>query len=277
VEIRFDFATNDSDHPLITFVLAAKVNAVPDFVQRMDNPDLANGERAGDLRVWPAAYPRIYLERGEILSFWLRTWLADPGSAPISVTTEHPGVIIPVGRPAPVTNAAAAPHGAVATTIRSESSGKGYWLDIKAGPIDKAGVYTTKLELPESARELAEAAQGMLGVTLVVVDSNIVINPAVADLGTISMSSMGTGQTQIGRVNVRKVFGSFRIISVTSSLPWLSFDVTTLVNDKNYLLRIRADNGNLPRPSAVDGSILIATDDPRHLTIEVPLKLVFVP
>jgi hypothetical protein len=262
---------------VITFVLAANVKAVPQFVERIDNPDLANGEHAGDLRVWPAAYPRIYIERGEVFSFSLRAWRADPGSAPISVTTEHPGVIIPMGRPAPVTNAAGAPHGSITATVRSEASGKGYWIDIKAGPVDKAGVFTAKLEIPESARDLAEAAQGMLGVTLVVVDSNIMINPAVADLGTVSISSMGPGLTQIGRVGVRKVFGAFKILSVTSSLPWLNFDVTTLVNDKNYLLRLRADANNLPRPSAVDGSILISTDDPRHRTIEVPLKVVLVP
>ena len=277
MEVRFDFVTNDAAHPLITFLLAANVKGVPEFVQRIDNPDLANGEHAGDLKVWPAAYPRIYIERNEIVTFSLRAWRADPGSAPISVTTEHPGVIVPMGRPAPVTNAAPVPHGAVTTTVRSESQGKGYWLDIKVGPIDKAGVYTTKLEVADAARDLAEAAQGMLGVTLVVVDSSIVINPGVADVGTISISSLGPGPAQIGRMNVRKVFGSFRVLSVTSSLPWLSFDVTTLVNNKNYLVRLRADTSNGIKPSAVDGSILIATDDPRHPTIEIPLKVVFVP
>jgi len=277
VEVRFDFTTNDADHPVITFVLAGNVKAVPEFVQRIDNPDLPNGEHAGDLRVWPAAYPRIYIERGEVFYFSLRAWRADPGSAPISATTEHPGVIIPVGRPVPVTNAAAAPHGAITATVRSEAQGKGYWIDIKAGPIDKAGVFTAKLEIPESARDLAEAAQGMLGVTLVVVESNVVISPAVADLGTISIRSIGAGPTQIGRVGVRKMFGAFKILSVTSSLPWLSFDVTTLVNEKNYLLRLRADTNNLPRPSAVDGTMMINTDDPRHHTIEVPLKMVLVP
>jgi hypothetical protein len=114
-------------------------------------------------------------------------------------------------------------------------------------------------------------------VTLVVVDSNIVINPAVADLGTMSISSVGTGPTQIGRVNVRKVFGSFKILSVTSTLPWLSFDVMTLVNDKNYMIRLRTDSTRGLKPSAVDGLLLIATDDPRHPTIEIPFKAVLIP
>jgi hypothetical protein len=243
----------------------------------MDNPDLANGERAGDLRVWPAAYPRINVERGEVFSFTLRAWRADPGSAPISVTTEHPGVIVPMGRPRAVANAEAAPPGAVNTTVRSEASGKGYWVDVRVGPIDKTGVFSGKLEIPGEAGDLAQAAQGMLGVTLVVVDSSIVINPAVASVGTISISSLGAGPTPVGRLNIRKVFGSFRIISVTSSLPWLSFDVTTLVNEKNYLIRLRANAGSVLKPSTVDSSILIVTDDPRHHMIEVPIKAVFVP
>jgi hypothetical protein len=243
----------------------------------MDNPDLANGEHAGDLRVWPAAYPRIYVERGEALSFSLRAWRADPGSTPISATTEHPGVIVPMGRPAPVANAEATPPGAVTTKVRPEASGRGYWIDVKVGPIDKTGVFGGKLEIPPEAGDLAQAAQGMLGVTLVVVDSSIVINPAVVNLGTVSISSPGGGPIQIGRLNIRKVFGSFKIGSVTSSLPWLSFEVTTMVSDKNYLIRLRANAGSGLKPGPVDSSIMIATDDPKHLAIEVPFKAVLVP
>jgi len=242
----------------------------------MENPDLANGERVGGLRFWPAAHPRIYIERGEILSFSLRAWPQDPGSAPISVTTEHPGVIVPIGRPAAIVGGQPVPPRAITTAIRSETPGSGYWLDIKVGPIDKSGVYSAKLAIPPESKELADAAES-LGVTLVVVDSSIAVNPAIVDLGQISIAKLGIGPVQVGTLNVRKAFGSFRILSVTSYIPALSFDVRTMVTDKNYLIRVRLDTSEGIKPVTLESSIVVMTDDPEHLTLQVPFRASLVP
>jgi len=244
----------------------------------MDNPNLASGERVGSLRLWPAAHPRIYLERGETLLFSLRAWPEDPGPAPMSVTTDNPGVILGSGQePARVDDkAAAAPTGAVNTTVRAAASGAGYWLDVKVGPIDETGVFFANLAIPDNAKDLTEAAKGKLAVTLTVVDSSLAINPPVMNLGTISITSLGNGMVQVGTLNVRKVFGSFGIASVTSSVPSLSFEVGTMVKDKNYLIRVRMDPSKV-RPTDVDSSIRITTDDPKHPTLEVPLKMALVP
>ncbi len=116
----------------------------------------------------------------------------------------------------------------------------------------------------------------MPDVTLVVVDSSIAINPTVMNLGTISVASVTGGSVQVGALNVRKLFGSFGVVSVSSGVPSLSFDVRTMVTDKNYVIRVRMDPTKV-KPGAVDSSILIRTDDPKHPTLEVPLKMVVVP
>jgi len=144
------------------------------------------------------------------------------------------------------------------------------------GPIDKTGAYTAKLAIPPESRELADAADA-LGVTLVVVDSSIALNPAVVDPGQISIAKLGTGPVQIGTLNLRKAFGSFRILSVTSYAPALSFDVRTMVTDKNYLIRVRLDTSKGIKPGTLESSILVMTDDPEHLTLQVPFRASLVP
>jgi len=279
VEVRFEFATNDPDNPVITFTLAANVKPVPEFVQRIDNPDLANGDRVNGLRLWPAAHPKILIERGEILTFSLRAWPVDPGSTPMTATTEHPGVLVPAGGASANTAepAAEVPAGSVTTRVRSESAGSGYWVDVKAGPINKTGVFSTGLDLRGAPKELVDAGGGTLGVTLVVVDSSIAISPGAVNLGQVSIAALGTGPVQVGTLNVRKLFGKFNIVSVRSGLAALSFDVKTMVHDRNYVIRLRLNAGKDIRPGTMDSKIEVLTDDPKHLTLEVPLKLVLVP
>ena len=229
--------------------------------------------------MWPTAHPRIHLERGETLSFSLRVWTEDSARAPISVTTEHPGVIVQPGerRAKGDETASALPPNAVATAVRTESAGSGYWLDVRIGPVDQAGLFRAPLQIPEGFRALADAGQSIPDVTVVVVESSIAINPATIDLGTISIASLGVGPVQIGTVNVRKLFGSFRLVSVTSGVPALSFDIRTIIKDKNYLIGIRVDRSQGLSPGSLDCAIQITTDDPKHPRIEVPLKAVIAP
>jgi hypothetical protein len=246
---------------------------------RLDSPDLANGERVGGLRMWPAAHPRIFLERGEILSFSIRVWIEDPAKAPISVTTDKPGVIVHVAeKPASDSQTSSGlPPNAVTTAVRTESSGSGFWLDVKLGPVDKAGVFRAPLTIPDGFKEFTGTSGAMPDVTLVVVDSSFAITPPTLNLGAISIATLANSPAPVGTLNVRKLFGSFKLESVTSGLPGLSFDVRTIINDKNYIIRIRVDPGKGLSPSAIDSSILIMTDDPKHLIIEVPIKAVIVP
>jgi hypothetical protein len=222
--------------------------------------------------MWPAAHPRIYLERGETVSFSLRVWIEDPAGAPIRLT---PGS--GVEKTANGRTPGALPPNAVTTTVRTESSGSGYWLDIKAGPIDKTGVFRAPLDLPQGLVGTAGGDPAAPDVTLVVVDSSIAVSPTMVNLGAISIAGLGRGPVQSATVNVRKLFGSFKVLSVTSSIPALSFDVQTLARDKNYLIRIRVAPGSGLGPGAIDSSILIRTDDPRHGVVEIALKAVIVP
>jgi len=195
------------------------------------------------------------------------------------VTTENPGVIIRTGDRNSASNEKAdpLPPGSVRTTVRPEKAGAGFWLDVKAGPITKTGLFKGPLSIPEGAGQLPQAARGMLDVTLIVVDSSITISPADLELDQISIASAGQSAKQVGILSLRKLFGSFKVASVTSSVPELRFDVTSLVPNKNYLIRIKVDRSKGLTEGAVVSSIVIATDDPNHQKIEVPFKMLVVP
>jgi hypothetical protein len=251
--------------------MTATVRPVPGFVGQMDNPDVAGGERIGDFRFWPSAHPRFFVERGEALSFFIRV---KPDTRLIAINPEP--VMIPPG-----TGSAAPaepghlPSTAVTTAIRTAERGSGYWVDVKVAPVQKSGVFKVRLAIPPTARQIAGDIEGMLDVTLVVVDSSIVINPEAVDLGQISVSGMHE-PTQVGYVNVRKLFGMFRVIGVSSCAEFIRVKADAIVRDKNYLLRIAIDPGKGIAPGRVDCRIVVQTDDAKHPRIEIPLKLLLV-
>ena len=78
-------------------------------------------------------------------------------------------------------------------------------------------------------------------------------------------------------MNVRQVFGSLAILEVSSCAGFLRFDVQTLMKGKNYLLRIKGEGATGAKPGLVECPVVIKTDDPRHPSIEVPLKARLLP
>ena len=266
--IVFEFVTNDPVRQRLKLTLKTDVKPLPAFVDRIDNADLALGQGAGGFRFWPTAHPRIYVEKGEPLEFWLR---ARPGSPAVVLQPTAAG-----GQQAE-TPAQNLPSGTVTTAVRSAERDREYWLDVKVTPVLSSGVFRSPLVIPAEAVNLAGAVNGSLDVTLIVVDSSIVLNPRSIDLGEISISSLDHGSRQVAALNVRQVFGSLAILEVSSCAGFLRFDVQTLMKGKNYLLRIKGEGATGAKPGLVECPVVIKTDDPRHPSIEVPLKARLLP
>jgi hypothetical protein len=236
----------------------------------MDKPELATGQQEGGFRFWPAAHPRFYVELGEPLEFSLRAKLQNP------FVVVGPQTVTAAADPANA-GVTALPTGAVTVRVRPAAKDDGYWLDVRVGPVNKTGVFKSQLLIPDdTAAELAHDVGGALDLTLMVVDSSVVIAPKAIDLGELSISSLERQSGQVGVLGVRKLFGTFRLLGV-SSCAFLKFDVQPLIKEKNYLLKIRTEAGKGPSPGRIDCPVVITTDDPRHPSIEVPLKVTFVP
>jgi hypothetical protein len=266
-EIVFEFVTNDPDQPRLLLTLKANVKPLPEFVSRMDRPELATGQQEGGFRFWPAAHPRFNVEVGETLEFSLRATMQNPYAV---VGPQTPAV----ANDATASRAQALPPGSVKVKVRPAGRDDGYWLDVKVGPINKSGLFESPLAIPVEAGDLARDVAGSLDVTLMVVDSSVVITPREIDLGELSISSL-TGQ--VGVMNVRKLFGTFKVLDISSCAMFLKFDVQPLIKEKNYSVRIRAEGGRDATLGRIECPVLIRTDDPRHPSIEAPLKAVLVP
>ena len=88
-ERTYELQTNDPKHRVIKVTMTATIKPLPAFAKRISNADIEHGERVGAFIVWPAARPRITLEKGERLPVSLRIRPATPDqSAKLAATSD---------------------------------------------------------------------------------------------------------------------------------------------------------------------------------------------
>ena len=223
--------------------IVANVKPLPAYVKRIRTADIAHGETNGAFQVWPTARPAISVEPGEKLTVALRirTFVSDAG-------------ILKLGPGAPDS-----------WKLRREASGD-YWLDIAVnGGASASRTAPLIVERSEASREIR------IQLMVTVPEENIVLTPRDLDFGEQTLSNV---RGAVQRLGVRKVVGSFHIKTLSSTLPFLKLQQSTMVDGSNYLIKITIDPTKPLKPGAYEGAVVIETDEGHRLELPIKIKLV---
>lgn len=151
--------------------------------------------------------------------------------------------------------------------LRREAAGD-YWLDI---PVDASG--GTATSAAPLIVDLGENRSGEIRVQLMVTvpAENLVVTPRDLDFGELTLAGV-SGAVQ--RVGIRKIVGSFRIKTLSSTLPFLKLAPATMVEGSNYLIRITIDPAKPLKPGAYSGVVHMETDEGVKVDVPIKVKLV---
>jgi hypothetical protein len=244
----FKLYTNDPRHPEVRLRLRAQVQTWPDYIKRIKNVNISLGEPLGSFRVWPTAKPEIALGRNEQVKFSLRIKSDFDGAAELKLVSN---------------DFAQAKY----KLRRVENS---YWLDIESEPVSEPGTRTINIELQSTAPKVETFT---VSLVLNILDDGLVFTPAVIDCGELPLSSLKEFPTRVGRAGVRKLAGSFRIKSVSTTLAFLTPVAQAMVEGSNYLITINTAPASLPKAGAYEGKLIVETDDAKKPRLEIPLKI----
>jgi len=239
--------TNDPKTPVIKLTVKANIKSLPDFVKKIENPDIEHGIQMGTLSVWPVARPEINLEPGEVFKFSLRIRPLEGVPASLQLFTQSSDQL--------------------KLNLRKEADVEGYWLDLELGPINEPGARTIPVMLASAAGELT------IEVEVNVVAGGLIVTPTQIDLGQISQSDLKDGSRRLGRFGVRKQVGSFRIKAFSSTLPFLTLEQQTVYEGSSYVIKVTLEASKPPRPGVYNGTVKVETDDPRSPVLEIPVKV----
>ncbi|HLF85080.1 MAG TPA: hypothetical protein VI837_12975 [Blastocatellia bacterium] len=225
--------------------IIANVKPQPAYVKRITSADVAHGETNGAFQIWPTARPAISIEPGERLAIALRIRALAPDAGTLKL---GPG----------------APE---SWKLRREAAGD-YWLDIPIEAGEGSGSRTAPL-----VEDLGENRSREIRVQLMVTvpAENLVVTPRELDFGELTLGGVSSA---IQRVGVRKIVGSFHIKALSSTLPFLKLQQSTMVDGSNYLIRITVDPTRPLKPGAYSGVVLIETVEGHRVEVSVKLKLV---
>ena len=104
-----------------------------------------------------------------------------------------------------------------------------------------------------------------------VLAENLIVTPKTIDFGDVTLAG---ARRAIQRVGIRKIIGAFHIKAVSSSLPFLKLEQTTIIENSNYLIRITIDQARPLKAGSYDGKLLIETDGGNRLEAPITIKLV---
>ena len=244
--------SNDPGNPTITLTLAGDVKPLPEWTKRIGTLDLQRGESVGEFKVWPTARPSITIDRGERFNFSIRVRPGSGESGELrlsSTATDH-----------------------LSCKLRREANGPGYWLDFTVGPIDEPGAKSMNVVL-----ETADGRPAIrIAVAANVLAENLIATPASLQVAALRMADLGRSSVTIARVGIRKLVGRFRIMAISSTLPFVRAEQQTIIDGTNYLIRLSIDPEKSPSPGSYDGLLRVETDDAQRPRIEVPVRITIV-
>jgi hypothetical protein len=243
LEASYELQTNDPKHPVIKVTIVANVKPLPAYVKRISTADIARGEPVGAFHIWPTARPAITIESGEKASIALRIRALTPDAGTLKLSPEAPA----------------------SWKLRREANGD-YWLDMG---VDGAASGSRTASLMVEGNEPPQQMRIRLMVT--VPTDNVVVTPKELDFGEQNLKSLGSA---VQRFGIRKQVGSFHIKNLASTLPFLKFQQTTMVDGSNYLIRITVDATKPIKTGPFEGMVIIETDEGH--SVELPVKIKFV-
>jgi hypothetical protein len=282
VERDYRLFTNDPAQPIISLIMACTIKPVPDWMDRLQNPNLLYGSRVGHFTVWPTAEPQLRIAKGETFKLSLRVAPAGPDSAgPVEPAANPPSGPNTLGSQAGNSNYSSGglntptplPTDKIDYKTLDISEGGvpgGFWLAIDIGPIQEPGLFRYNLTIPDRHGKPVDVS---IRLSVLVMDDQFVVAPASLDLGEIKISDMSAGDAEVGRFGLRRVLRPFEIKDVQCSLPFLKASIQPITNGRNYFIKLGAVTGSRPRPRSYQGTVRIVTDDSQQPTIEVPIKL----
>ena len=247
----FTLYTNDPRQPVVTLTLGANVAALPEFIKRILNANLASGETVGAFNFWPTAKPEISVARNTRTSVSIRIRPNSGEAAELKLASKD--------------------SEAANVKLRKEADGKIYWLDIETEPVAEPGLKTVKIDL-QGLSPQAEAVS--VSLTLRVLDDSIVFTPAVIDGGEVARTELAKYAMRVGRAGIRKSAGAFHVKTVSATLDFLKPEVQTIVDGSNYLITVNTVAGRVPKAGAYEGKVVIETDDAQKPRVEIPIKIV---
>ena len=240
-----ELQTNDPRHPVIKVTIVANVKALPAYVKRITTADIAHGEKDGAFHIWPTARPAITAEPGEGLVIPLR--LRPIAQDAVSL---RPGPDVPDS-----------------WKLRREASGE-YWLDI---PIDTSGGSGTRVARLIVDQGENRSSEIRVQLILNVPNENIIVTPRELNFGEVAVSGL-SGAVQ--RFGIRKVVGSFRIKTLSSTIPFLKLEPTTMVDGSNYRIKITVDPTKAPKAREYSGAVVVEIDEGRKFEVPIKMKVV---
>ena len=225
--------------------IVANVKPLPAYVKRITTADVAHGEINGAFQVWPTTRPAISVEPGERLTIALRIRAVAPDAGTLKLEAGAPD----------------------SWKLRREAAGD-YWLDIPIDAGGGSGSRTAPLVV-----DLGENRSREIRVQLMVTvpAENLVVTPRELDFGELTLAGVNDA---IQRVGVRKIVGSFHIKALSSTLPFLKLQQSTMVDGSNYLIRVTIDPTKPLKPGAYSGVVLIETDEGHRVEVPIKMKLV---
>ena len=249
-EAVYKLYSNDPRHFAFDLKVNGVVKAVPDYIKRIANANITNGEQVGSYRVYPTARPDVTLERGEHFKLTIKIKAQGMEDGDLKIAAPIPDAVV---------------------TLKKGDTGDQYILEIEPQPLSAGGTRTIKIPLQSTGakHETLEVV-----VTLHAPDNSIVFTPDVVNCGEVSLSSLKNEALRVGRVGIRKLVGKFKITAISSSLPFLHAEVQALVDGSNYVVRLNTLTNNLPKAGAYEGVIRVETDDPGYTKLEIPVKIV---
>jgi hypothetical protein len=150
--------------------------------------------------------------------------------------------------------------------LRREDRGTGYWLDINIP--EQTGSHSIPMEVISLPAERFTLSLGVKAVA-----GNLIASPGELDLGDVSLEQAANDSVRRGRLGIRTEIGTFKITSVSSTLPFLRFEQQTIIDGSNYLVQLRINRDKLPKPGAYSGTIVVETDSGKRLEVPVKIKL----
>jgi hypothetical protein len=291
IERNYVIQTNDPAHPTIKITISALVRPRPDWLVRLQNGSL-DGERVSGLTVWPTTRPQIRLATQEAITISLRVTQSGPDAVPDSAsstaeTSKQPAVSPQAPRAVQGANGGNGGNGGIPKApvnpvplaakkasyhVRRDSSDVS-WIDIDIGPLARAGLFVYPLVIPPDNGKLSGLN---VEVTISVIDDQVVVVPSSLDLSGIQLPEEPAKSAQIGQIGIRTSLRTLHVLKLSSSIPFIRLDAQTILDGKNYLIKLILTADANPQPGTYEGTVRISTDDKSRPTIVVPCRITLV-
>jgi hypothetical protein len=156
-------------------------------------------------------------------------------------------------------------------SLQTIEDGKRYVLAVATNPALRPGHYEQSVQLTTDNAQMPVATV-LLEVT---VFARVFVRPTAINMQPVSLDS-DLSAINLPLIYVQKLReGGLKLNGISSSLPFVRLEVTTLKEGESYSIRIVLDKSKIPGVGRFNGKIRIETNDSDVSTVEVPIQVAF--